>query len=77
MDLRKITAGYFNMSDDKKQEIQISIIAECLIAVYIHEISKEVLFKHLDEIEQKGLEREDYEIAEVMSKTKDKLKEIL
>lgn len=77
MDLRKLTEGYFNMSDDERLQVQISIIAECLIAVYIHEISKEVLFNQLDAIEQKGLDREDYEIAEVMSKTKDKLKQLL
>jgi len=73
MNIGELTEGYFEMDLKQKKEVLNKILAQCIIQIEVVGVSPQELLEHIEQLKEKAVSREHYEVAEVFKVIKNKL----
>jgi hypothetical protein len=76
MNLLNDTKGYFKMTQQEKETLQMKLFLELLVNTYQLPMEKDDVKKHLNKLESKAVINEHYEVAELIKIVHNELKEM-
>lgn len=66
MNILKESKGYFKMTEEQKQILQARVFVEALTGYFDFGVDADALDKHLTQLEARAVEKEHYEVAELI-----------
>jgi hypothetical protein len=73
MNIGELTTGYFSKCDIERELIISRILGECLIEIEVGGVTQKRLKEHIKMLQDKAVENEHYEVAEVFKIVVNKL----
>ena len=65
MNVGELTKGYFSKDETEKERVINRILSECLIEIEVGGVNQNRLKEHIKMLQQKAVDNEHYEVAEV------------
>lgn len=77
MDIKRITNGYFNKTEEERQEIVHTVLTEYLTDMIAQDGNLISLRSHLIVLKDKSIINQDYEVTDVLQQCIDGITEVL